>query len=496
MIRGSSRGRVVAPHDVLLLAAITGLPWWFGGVGLDAFRVAAALIGLAAGWALARRGPSGLGLDRRALWLAPAFALGGWAFLQAAPLPRSLVTAVSPKAAAIQAEAFGPGAADADAWLRQLEVSARAKVPEAANAPLVGEPLSVGRDAAAPPRWFRLSLAPDATLERAFWYAALVLAFLLVAVRTSDPRRADIYRRAMFSFFVALAGVGLLNHLSAPSSILWLVQAPEATRPMGPYVNPSHFAGVMELAVPWMLGCGLAPLARRRSDQTLTVTHVLLLAGGFTGLVATVVAASKTATATIVATSLILVLMAARRSRHGWRIIAGALSAVLLLGVVAFAGPLRGRVADFVSVYRGEVTDTDRTLMWNVGAALVRDFPVTGIGFGAFPQVVPAYLPPGEPEHWMQMHNDYLEVLAAGGVVAALLVIALAVAYAARLSRAVRLASSTGRLLPALGLALGLGALAVHEVVDFNLQIPANSLLFVATAALALAPVTRSDTSS
>ena len=35
-----------------------------------------------------------------------------------------------------------------------------------------------------------------------------------------------------------------------------------------------------------------------------------------------------------------------------------------------------------------------------------------------------------------------------------------------------------------LGLALGLTSLALHAVVDFNHQIPANALLFVAIAAL------------
>jgi hypothetical protein len=45
--------------------------------------------------------------------------------------------------------------------------------------------------------------------------------------------------------------------------------------------------------------------------------------------------------------------------------------------------------------------------------------------------------------------------------------------------------------LPRLGLTLGLIALAVHETVDFNLQIPANALLFVVLAAIAVAPLTR-----
>jgi O-antigen ligase len=113
---------------------------------------------------------------------------------------------------------------------------------------------------------------------------------------------------------------------------------------------------------------------------------------------------------------------------------------------------------------------------------MIGDFPITGSGFGTFREVFPRYLPRGSVFDWLQAHNDYLEVLLDGGIVALALVAWLAVAYGRRLVRAVRSSRSPARL----GLALGIAALAAHAFVDFNHQIPANALLFVTLAALAV----------
>ena len=120
------------------------------------------------------------------------------------------------------------------------------------------------------------------------------------------------------------------------------------------------------------------------------------------------------------------------------------------------------------------------------------DYPLTGSGFGAFSDLFPAYLPRGESAYWLQLHNDYLEVYLAGGLIAVLLLAWLAVAFGVRAARVVRAESERGHLLPSLGLVLGLVALAAHETVDFNLQVPANALLFVVIAAMAVSPPARS----
>jgi UDP-N-acetylglucosamine 2-epimerase (non-hydrolysing) len=326
-------------------------------------------------------------------------------------------------------------------------------VPEAADPPLAGAPLTVGPEAPAPPRWFRVSLEPDGTLERAFWYLALLLAFLVTVARTADPRRAGAYRAVLVGFFGILAAVAIANYLTARTSILWLRQAPDATRPMGPYVNPSHFAGVMELAVPWMLGYGLAPFAAGACASPSIPRGSRRFAVRSSGLQLRVARADRGAV--IGLASLVVLAIAARRGRNGRKLLLGGLGVAIVLGAIAFAGPLGGRITDFVAVSQGEVTGTDRTMIRSVGLAIAGDYPLTGVGFGAFRQVVPRYLPPGESGHWMQLHNDYLELLVSGGIVAAVLAAWLSIAYAVRLTRSVKVDVRAGHALPTVGLALG-----------------------------------------
>jgi hypothetical protein len=489
---------VLGLEDVFLLAAVVALPWFWGGVGLDAYRTAAAVIALAAGWALVCHGVSGLGLEGGAAWLLPAFLLGAFAFAQTIPLPRAWVTRLSPKAAAVQAESFGPMGLDAAGWLRRIEDDARARVPEAATTTHRADALDPGPNAPAPPRRFTLSLLPGVTLERAFWYTALLLAFLLVHRRSSHKGRAAVYRGTLFLSFGVLAVAGVLNHLTSPASLLWMRDAPVETRPFGPYVNPSHFAGVMELAVPWLLGYGLVTVRRTGEPDRIRAGRVLALVGAGICASAAVLAASKLAVATISVACVILigVAIAGSRGRARMVLLAGTAAAALLFCALALSGPLRGRISDFAAVRQGEVPTNYRGLAWSAGCRLAADYRWTGSGFGTLGEALPAYLPRGESGYWAQLHNDYLEVYVVGGLVAVALLSWLAATFAHRLWRVALSDAGSGRLLPRLGLVLGLSALAAHEFVDFNLQIPANALLFVVVAAMSVTPIAPAESAA
>ena len=481
--------------DVLVLAAVIALPWFWGGVGLDAHRTAAAVIGLAAGWVLLRCGTSGLGLDRAGAWLLPAFLLGAWAFAQTVPLPRAWVSSLSPKAAEWQAEMFGPEGQRGDAWLRQIEADARALVPEAAAVVAGGGAGPVlGADTPLPPRRFTLSLHPAATRELAFWYSALLLAFLIVHRRTAEKARAAAYRATLFVSFGGLAVVGILNRVTAPTRLLWLRDVPPEMHSFGPYVNPSHFGGAIELVAPWLLGYGLAATVYPGGSDQQRRGGVFALLGAGVCAAAAVLAASKMAVATIGVTYAVLIAVALAGFRGRKRVVLIAASAVaaLLLCVIALTGPLRGRVADFAATHAGGVSFSIRGFAWTAGLRMAGDFRLAGTGFGADGDVLAAYLPRGESGDWGELHNDYLELCVAGGAVAALLAAWLTLNYARRAWRVVRSDAASGRLLPSLGLLLGLVALAVHEFVDFNLQIPANALLFVVMAAMCVSPLARS----
>jgi O-antigen ligase len=124
--------------------------------------------------------------------------------------------------------------------------------------------------------------------------------------------------------------------------------------------------------------------------------------------------------------------------------------------------------------------DTDRDAL-----AMLRDFPLTGIGAGTFHAVYPMYtsavVVTGFTRH---AHDDYLQFacefgLVFAAVLGAVVLVSVWTAVRAQLKR-------RDQLLQGMGFAatMAIVALLIHSAVDFNLQIPANAAMFVVMLAL------------
>jgi O-antigen ligase len=116
---------------------------------------------------------------------------------------------------------------------------------------------------------------------------------------------------------------------------------------------------------------------------------------------------------------------------------------------------------------------------------IIRKNKFIGTGLGTLQEAYPRYESIYEPLIVDHTHNDYLELLAdtgaAGGLCGAAFLALLAFGGYSKL----RLARSrSGRAIHAGALAACAGIL-FHSVLDFNLHIPANALLFLLLAALA-----------
>ena len=115
---------------------------------------------------------------------------------------------------------------------------------------------------------------------------------------------------------------------------------------------------------------------------------------------------------------------------------------------------------------------------------MVRDFPVFGVGLGAWPELFPRYQrPPWQLTFYREAHNDFLEMLAEVGVVGTLLLGWFFWRVGLHLYRSGTLVSSRP-----LGIAflVSAGTMAVHASFNFTLQVPANALLFTTLLALAV----------
>jgi O-antigen ligase len=481
---------VLDVEDYLVLTPIALLPWAFGGVEIWAYRSAALLLVAGAGLILARDGWSGLFRWRDSRWLVPALLLGLWATLQLVPLPPELIRVASPVTDTIYRETFPgyPGPAPPDV-VDAIEQVALAGVSEVPVPPEDNERFFTAVPGGRWSGWRTISLSVPAGVERLAWFAALLMAFLVVRRRAADPEVDSRYRNALFGTFIALAVFGLIQAASSNGKVFWIRGVPGPGSPFGPYVNPTNFASVMELAVPWLTGHAIAVARDPRRDWKDLLRRPVTVAGAVLCLVAALASASRFPAFAIGVSLTLLALIVPRRLKARVSV-----AAVALVGWAGAVFLLRGsalgaRVQELLDATAGGVSEVNRLVAWKAALPMMNDFRWVGVGVGAFRDVFVRYMPTGEMLLWSQLHNDYMQFVIEAGIVGAVLLAWLMVSFWARVLRPVIVPGPTD--FEYIGLLLGLGSLSVHALLDFNHQIPANALLFVAMAAIAVARAER-----
>ena len=95
-----------------------------------------------------------------------------------------------------------------------------------------------------------------------------------------------------------------------------------------------------------------------------------------------------------------------------------------------------------------------------------------------------------------QAHNDYLEVLASGGIIGVALLVWLAIVLVSQARKALNATDGFQRAVVS-GALIALVGVAVHSIVDFGLHITANALVFVALLAIvSINPLARAGRAS
>lgn len=134
---------------------------------------------------------------------------------------------------------------------------------------------------------------------------------------------------------------------------------------------------------------------------------------------------------------------------------------------------------------RREETLEERLFAAEYALDMVRERPWLGFGGGSFYIAFPRFKGEHPLGFYDHAHNDYVEVAATTGLVGLGLLLALC---AGAFWRAVRALDDDHPALArgmAAGIVMALISLALHSVVDFNLQIPANALTLSTILALA-----------
>jgi hypothetical protein len=350
-----------------------------------------------------------------------------------------------------------------------------------------------------PPVRHALSLEPARTAV--VFALALAFSLLLVgAIRMVRRIPLEWLVNQILGLAVGLAVVGVVQRAfydPARPMVYGFWPPRDGGNPFGPFVNRNHFAGWMVMALPLvaLYAVGVLRQARRPAGRGLVVwlrwlvtidgNRVLLL-GGATAIlgVSLVATGSRSGLASfIVAVSAMLVFVLRAITQGQYRIAAIVYAGLLLGGTIAWAGSdmVLARFADAPGAI-GE-----RWEAWQNTLAIVRDFPVSGVGLGSYGRAMLLYQTGDRRLAYVQAHNDYLQLAAEGGlviVIPALLVLALVVQTIRR-----RLSSIDDDPMTfwiRRGAVAGLFGIAAQSLVEFSLQMPGNAVLFVVLLAIAM----------
>lgn len=304
----------------------------------------------------------------------------------------------------------------------------------------------------------------------------VVLAFVATqAFRHTSDFRPFVWFLLFFGFAVALFGI--LQHFTFNGKLYWMRELRESGLPFGPYVNRNHFAGLMELIIP----LGLAVLLHRgvRKDQ-------LPLVGLFTGLAIGALLLSGSRGGIVSFAFQVALLGALVWMRPvGKRAVALAFLVLLLTGVFAMWLGAGEAFTRFRGDWSEDITSSRRVVILRDSGGLFLAHPALGTGAGTFATVYPRVESFYDGKIVNHAHNDYMELLvemgAAGG--------ACALAFLVLLFRNSLRRLNGEAVSPAVAVRVGAlvacAGLLLHGLVDFNLRIPSNALLFLLCACMA-----------
>lgn len=379
------------------------------------------------------------GIDRGLLW--PLILLPAYVILQLVPLPVALLRVVSPARASLVL----------------------------ALAPVVPGV-----------RFASLSVYPAAGLNRLLVMGGCILIFLLVyqLCRSLGNRRwAAAAPIVMIAAAEAALGVAQFSSNGMEGAT-------------GTYGNRNHFAGLLEMALPFafMYPVSIWRRAGRRQLPARAAAGVCAALGAaaliFLGILCSFSRMGLIGCLGSLACLSALAFRQGFRRRRRW-LAAAALGAASVAGAASLT-PIRF-IERFGKISAKAPAEADlRPQLWRDTTRLIAAYWTVGCGLGAYEPAFTKYKVVDPSGAYDYAHNDYLQILAELGVIGSLLVATFLYAVVTRSLH--RLGHRFGPDPLTAAAMAALAAIIIHSLTDFNLYIPANAMALAWILGISAAP--------
>ncbi|MFQ6082951.1 MAG: O-antigen ligase family protein [Candidatus Aminicenantia bacterium] len=351
-------------------------------------------------------------------------------------------------------------------------------------------------------KFLSLSALPYASIQKGLLlFSYFLLGFLIVKTIT---KLRKIYK---FLYLIVIMGVaeafyGLFEFSRKTPHILFYPKKYNLDCVTGTFVNRDHFAGYLEMIIPLTIGLILAKIEffspREKSlkekilylSQKNALKNIILTGGVIVMSIALIFTKSRSGIVILIFSFILMFLLTVYfrekiKMRRVWsrNFLKVTFSFIIILSLFIGINQILIRFSP------EDISQEGRYVTWSNTGLIIKDFFLWGTGLGTFSSMYPVYEVIDTPGFLSHAHNDYLEFFSELGIIGfSLLLICLGYLFY-RISK-----TWASRFHPEMkGIGLGgitaIVAIFIHSLADFNLQIPANAVLFTIIFALTLVTV-------
>jgi O-antigen ligase len=344
-----------------------------------------------------------------------------------------------------------------------------------------------------------LSLDSHATWRMVLKFLALALLFLVVynTYRTRSQVRRAIW--VMIGMGTLIALFGIAQRVTWNGRFYWIgPQAPTASA-FGPFVNRTHFAGLIVAIVPMALAlAGRRDPKRRRNRRdwrerlrawnsreggpTSLIPWLVLLMGA-----AALVGGSRGGVVALLAALLVMIGLGARGgsgARRVWQIALA--TGLIVLTAIWIGGDILYGTIEHLAEEVSQPQTSLRLHIWADALQLWQRFPTFGTGLGTFGVVFPTVRTLPALLTFTHAESDWVELLVDTGAIGLLLALLTVGMLGLALHRCYREAASHWTRAIALGGLVALVGTMVQGIANFNLPVMSNFVYLGVAVALSL----------
>jgi len=345
--------------------------------------------------------------------------------------------------------------------------------------------------------WMTISINQKATLSEFFRYTTYVMfyVFTVQMLVKKETFQSTVIVIAVFGGLLAFSSI--LQFYLTEDMALWFRYSPTNSIVVGPYVNHNHYAGLMELIFPVVLGLFL--FYRPRIGHTSLIKgvieilnqekaniHILIGASALLIVISIFVSLSRGAMiSTCFSLLLFTFFLVNRKISKGNTLVIIGIIMLTALSIGWFGwDQIFERFAKLKNA-QGIIYES-RLDFWKDTLKIIRHYFFTGAGIGTFSHIYPLYRTVTMKNFLTHAHNDYLELLAEGGIIGFLLAASFLLTFFYQTYRVFLKRRDAFSIYLYIGCITAMVSILLHSFTDFNMHIGANGLWFFFVAGIAV----------